>query len=126
MNDVLVVDDSLIQRTQISEIVSACGYNPVLATDGLEGLNLAGSHDKTLALIICDFNMPIMDGLTMCTKIRDLPLLKTIPIFMLTSEASREYRGLAISLKISAWIIKPLDPDMLKLAIKEVLKSAQT
>lgn len=123
MKDVLVVDDSLIQRTQISEIVSDCGYTPIMASDGLEGLNLASANDKSLALIICDFNMPIMDGLTMCTKIRDIPSLKSVPIFMLTSEASREYRGLAVSLKISAWIIKPLDPDMLKVAIKEVLSA---
>jgi len=122
MNRVLVVDDSLIQRTQIAEVIKECGHQPVLAADGLEALNIA-QKNSDLKMIICDFNMPIMDGLTMCKKLRAQEAFSLTPIIMLTSEACREYREIAVNLKISAWVLKPFNIDVLKEVIGNLVPS---
>lgn len=89
---VLIVDDSSIARKQIQRVVEAMGIRTVLKKDGaealeyLQGLLAAGQHPADdLILIICDIEMPEMDGYTFTAEVRHNSSLKDLHIILHTS-----------------------------------------
>lgn len=89
---VLIVDDSSIARKQIQRVVEAMGIRTVLKKDGaealeyLQGLLSAGKHPRDdLILIICDIEMPEMDGYTFTAEVRNNSALKDLHIILHTS-----------------------------------------
>ena len=104
---VLIVDDSAMMRKIVMKNLKECGYdvNVVEASDGKEGLDkfLAGGID----LVLSDWNMPNMDGLTLLQTIRKTPALKGLPVLMITAEAKRENIIAAAQAGASGYIVKP-------------------
>jgi two-component system, chemotaxis family, chemotaxis protein CheV len=89
---VLIVDDSSIARKQIQRVVESMGIKTTLKKDGLEAFNylkdlLAAGKDpyNELVLIICDIEMPEMDGYTFTAELRNHPDLKKLHIILHTS-----------------------------------------
>lgn len=107
MAEVLVVDDSATVRNEVSSFLASQGINVDTACDGQDGLEKIQA-DGGLKLVICDVNMPRMDGLTMCEKVRGAGNA-ALPIIMLTTESdpSMKERGKAAGVK--GWIIKPFN-----------------
>jgi CheY-like chemotaxis protein len=64
-------------------------------------------------LIILDYNMPVMDGVTMLRQMRENPEFKRLPVIMLTAEASPEIIGTVARLGVRDYITKPFDSDQL-------------
>jgi CheY-like chemotaxis protein len=64
-------------------------------------------------LIILDYNMPVMDGVTMLRHMRENPELKRTPVIMLTAEASPEIIGTDARLGVRDYVTKPFDSDQL-------------
>ena len=121
MAKILVVDDSETQRFQIKKALQTAGYEVIEAVDGQEGLQkLEG--DAGIGLILCDVNMPVMDGLTMCTKLNEKGSHAGVPIFMLTTESSNELKEAGKKVGVRAWIIKPYVAEKLLAAIEKVIK----
>jgi two-component system, chemotaxis family, chemotaxis protein CheY len=110
MKKILLVDDSDAVRSELKELLSSKGYAVVEGVDGLDGLNQAKNH-LDIDLFISDLNMPEMDGIMMCTKIREIEHYKSTPIFMLTTESSLELKNAAKAAGILAWIVKPYTND---------------
>ncbi len=79
----LVVDDSVTTRTLVSGILTSQGYEVLLAQDGQEGLEL--SRTPGLALVVSDYQMPVMDGLEFLEQFRGDPLTAKMPFILLTS-----------------------------------------
>ena len=119
MADVLVVDDSQTVRTEVSNFLSANGISVDTAYDGQDGLSKI-QGDNSIKLVICDVNMPRMDGLTMCEKVRAAGKV-SLPIIMLTTESdpSMKERGKAAGVK--GWIIKPFNGTAALNGIKSIL-----
>ena len=84
MYKVLVVDDSEFQRSTIENEFSIDEYEVLQAADGLEGIEQC-KQNEDIDLIICDLNMPNMNGLEMVGKVREMDSFKTTPILMLTT-----------------------------------------
>ncbi len=107
MAEVLIVDDSETVRKEVSEFLAGQGIGVATANDGQDGLTKIQA-DASLKLVICDVNMPRMDGLTMCEKVRAAGKAN-LPIIMLTTESdpSMKQRGKAAGVK--GWIIKPFN-----------------
>ncbi len=103
MASILIVDDSMTFREELKATLAGAGFDVVEAVDGEDGLTQAEAHK--VDLIISDFNMPNMDGLTMCAHLRDREV-KT-PIFMLTTQVNPELKARASQLGVKAWIVKP-------------------
>jgi len=89
---VLIVDDSSIARKQIQRVVESMGIKTTLKKDGLEAFNYlkdliaAGKNPyDELVLIICDIEMPEMDGYTFTAEVRNNPDLKKLHIILHTS-----------------------------------------
>jgi two-component system chemotaxis response regulator CheY len=120
MAKVLIVDDSETLRHQLKRDLEAAGHTVVEAVDGADGLEkFQGRQD--LELILCDVNMPNMDGLTMVSKLAAALKAKNIPVFMLTTEASAEMKARAKESGVRAWITKPYIAEKLISAIQKVL-----
>lgn len=114
---VLIIDDSASFRQIISDTLRNAGYDVIEGTDGVDALaKLAG---KKINLIICDVNMPNMNGIRFVKEVKMRPEYQSLPIIMLTTE-SREKRKLeGQEVGVNAWIVKPFQPDqMLKVVSK--------
>src|ERR1700722_17178039 len=83
---ILVVDDSALLRRQIGAALSGAGYTTCEAADGVEALAMLAD----IALIVCDVNMPRMNGIELLVELARDPKTALIPVVMLTTEGHPE------------------------------------
>jgi two-component system chemotaxis response regulator CheY len=106
---VLVVDDSRIMRNIVkntfSELRIPCEF--IEAENGKEALVMLQNH--RVHLILLDWNMPQLSGIDLLKKIRSLPVYKTLPIIMVTSEAAKYNVIEALKNGATDYIIKPVN-----------------
>ena len=121
MSKILLVDDSSTIRTQLRQVLEKEGYVIIEGEDGLDGLRKL-EENKDVALIICDVNMPNMDGITMCEKVFETEGSVKIPKFMLTTEANKDLKERAKAAGVVAWVAKPCSGEKLTAVIKKVLE----
>jgi len=110
---ILIVEDSTMVRITVKRTLLAVDFEVEEARDGAEGLAKAQQSTVPYDLILTDLNMPNMDGLTMIQNIRQLPAYATTPIVMLTTESGEEKKSVGHESGISAWLVKPFEPDAL-------------
>jgi two-component system chemotaxis response regulator CheY len=117
---ILVVDDFSTMRRFIRNILDQLGYSEAEeADDGDSALEkLRGTR---FDLVIADWNMPRMNGLDLVKAIRADEELKTIPVLMVTAEASKENIIEAVKSGASGYVVKPFSSDVLKEKIEKVL-----
>ena len=108
---ILIVDDSMMIRMTVKRTLLSVDFGVVEAKDGAEGL--AKAEAESFDLILTDLNMPNMDGLTMIQNIRQLPAYVEIPIVMLTTESGEDKKSIGHESGVSAWLVKPFEPDHL-------------
>ena len=116
---VLIVDDAASMRQMVGFTLKRGGYEVVEAENGQDALNkLQGGPAD---LVITDLNMPVMDGITLIQKLRQMPSMKSKPILMLTTEglAAKKEQGKAAG--ASGWVVKPFDPEKLLQTVAKVL-----
>lgn len=102
----------------------SAGYSVETASDGAEGLHLAG--ELTPDLIISDFQMPQMDGLEMCRGIFADPGLKHIPIILLTSREFEMDSERLAGTNIKAVRDKPFSPKAILKLVEEILSQPKS
>ena len=108
---ILSVDDSNIIRKIVARAFRTYDCVVLEATNGEEGLAAAAREKPDL--IILDITMPVMDGVTMLTKLREDAELKGIPVIMLTAESGRENVAYIAKLGVRDYMVKPLKDDQL-------------
>ncbi|MDH4189393.1 MAG: response regulator [Betaproteobacteria bacterium] len=116
---VMVIDDSASLREVVSIALKAAGYDVTEAVDGKDALDkLAG--DK-INLVICDVNMPVMDGITFVKEIKKRADYRFVPVMMLTTESreSRKEEGQRAGAK--AWVVKPFRPEQILHAVNKLM-----
>ena len=123
MNDnikILVVDDEEDILEFLSYNLRAEGYNVIVADNGILAIELAKQQQPSL--IILDVQMPDMDGITTCEKIREIPSLKETVITFLTAR-SEDYSQIAgFEAGADDYITKPIRPKVLVSRVKALLK----
>ena len=87
-NRLLLVEDSVIIRTQMQRLLKGAGYDVVVAEDGLAGLQQIQVQE--FDIVLSDVEMPKMNGLEMTASIRQNSKYKQLPIVLLTTLASSE------------------------------------
>ena len=116
---ILLVDDSKTMRNIQKGILAQLGYTSIEeAQDGLDALSKAGAFDPDLLLV--DWNMPNMDGLTFVKQYRQSG--KKQPVIMVTTEAEKSRVVEAIKAGVNNYVVKPFTPDVLSARIKETLE----
>ena len=116
---ILAVDDSDSLRKMVVFSLEQAGYNVVQAVDGLDGLEKA--KEKTVDLVLTDHNMPVMDGLSLIKKLRELGSYQSVPILMLTTESSAEMKMEGRAAGATGWLVKPFHPERLLDVVQKVL-----
>jgi len=116
---VLVVDDSATVRQQVGSALTQAGFTVIEAVDGVDGAaRIEATAD--LALVICDVNMPRMNGLEMLEAVRSRPSAASMPIIMLTTEGDPSLVARAKQAGAKGWIVKPFKPELLVAAAKKL------
>lgn len=122
MAKIMVVDDSEVIRFQLNTDLTSEGHEVIEAYDGLHGLQML-KENADIKLIVCDVNMPEMDGITMCENISKDSEHNHIPIVMLTTQNNPELRAQGKSYGVIAWVTKPYKAATLLGGIKKILSS---
>ncbi len=116
---IMTIDDSASIRQVVGITLKKAGYEVLEANDGKDALGkLKG---QKVHLIVCDVNMPNMDGITFLKEIRQVPAYKFTPVIMLTTEsqAAKKEEGRAAGAK--AWVVKPFKPEQMLAAIEKLV-----
>ena len=102
---VLVVDDSITVRRVTQRLLSRAGFRVVLASDGMQALDLL--RDERPALVLSDIEMPRMDGMELTRQIRADAKLSDLPIIIITSRTAQKHRDHALALGANHYLGKP-------------------
>ncbi len=108
MAQILVVDDSSTVRNEVGDFLKQNGLSVSFAVDGRDGLAKLQA-DPGVKLVVCDVNMPNMDGLTMAEKVRSELRNSSVAIVMLTTENSPAMKERGKAAGIKGWIVKPFN-----------------
>ena len=123
MAQILVVDDSSTVRNEVGGFLQSNGLTVAYAVDGRDGLNKL-SADPSVKLIVCDVNMPNMDGLTMAEKIRKDLRNASVNIVMLTTENAPAMKERGKAAGIKGWIVKPFNGPAVLATFKKLTGAA--
>jgi two-component system chemotaxis response regulator CheY len=118
----LIVDDSSVMRKIVERSLRQAGIDlgQVLeAGNGVEALGLL--QDGQVDLILCDINMPVMDGLEFVRRVQSVESAKRVPVVMITTEGSESRVVQALSSGARGYIRKPFTPDQVKEHVLPVL-----
>ncbi|GAC1448559.1 MAG: hypothetical protein NVS2B14_17010 [Chamaesiphon sp.] len=118
---ILVVDDSIALRQTLALTLQKAGYRILQARDGREAIEQL-QQNSSIQLVICDVEMPNMNGFEFLSQRRQDPVLSKIPVAMLTSRSSDKHRRLATHLGASAYFTKPYLEQEFLAGIKEILQ----
>ncbi len=108
---ILIIDDSGSFRTVVRMALQRVGYEVVEAVDGQDAVSKLDGRKYNL--IVCDVNMPNMDGLTFVKHAKTLGAYKFTPIIMLTTESQESKKAEGKAAGVRAWITKPFQPSQL-------------
>jgi two-component system, chemotaxis family, sensor histidine kinase and response regulator PixL len=115
---VLVVDDSLVQRQSLVRSLTKAGCQVIQASHGREGILRLQEHPR-IRLVVCDIEMPQMNGFEFLSHCRQDPKLSQIPIVMLTTRGGQKHRQLAMTLGAKDYLTKPQsEKDLLDIVAK--------
>jgi len=111
---ILTVDDSITVRNALAEALKKHHYQVIQARDGAEALSLLKRYPEVQA-ILCDIEMPGMNGFEFLKVRQQMPEIAGIPTIMLTSRAGNKHRALTTELGATGYLTKPyLTPQLLK------------
>jgi CheY-like chemotaxis protein len=117
---VLTVDDSKVVRTLVGRYLKPFGVGIIEAENGQIGLTKA--RECQPQLILLDYNMPVMDGYKTLEALTQDPILRQIPVIMLTTEAVAETVMKLVKLGLKNYITKPFSRQDLIKKINTVLQ----
>jgi two-component system chemotaxis response regulator CheY len=118
---VLVVDDSQAMRRSIVYALQRVeGVVCLEASDGAEALKKL-SQDA-YAAVICDINMPVMDGLKVLSHMRQNDELRDIPFVVITTESGVADRARALELGANRYLVKPIQARAVVEAVRDLLR----
>lgn len=113
-SSILIVDDSITLRRNLTNTLKKSGYPILEASDGLNAIAQLEQHHNQVDLIVSDLEMPEMNGFELLNYCQQHPQYQKIPILVLTSRQSDKHRQIALNLGASGYITKPyLEHDLL-------------
>jgi two-component system chemotaxis response regulator CheY len=109
---ILVVDDSGTVRQQVTMALKGAGFTTIEAVDGQDGLAKINGSEH-IDMVICDVNMPNMNGLEMVEAFKGQAATNALPVIMLTTEGQPSLIKRAKEAGAAGWIVKPFDANQL-------------
>ncbi len=122
---VMIVDDSISIRRVMSRLVTANGWVPVEAKDGLDAIEQLELEEVKPDCIALDIEMPRMNGFEFLVKLSNTPGGQDIPVIMLTSRTSAKHKEKAFQLGARAFLNKPCkDEEFVETVLRLTRKTA--
>ena len=111
----LIVDDSSVMRKIVERSLRQAGAELTKVFEAGNGAEaLAVLADNEVDLILCDINMPVMDGLEFVKQLHAVKNAKGVPVIMITTEGSESHVVQALSAGAKGYIRKPFTPEQVK------------
>ncbi|MCU0550330.1 MAG: response regulator [Leptolyngbya sp. Prado105] len=123
MNTILLIEDQLDLRDSLATMLKFEGYRAIEAENGEQGLHLA--QQECPDLIVCEIDLPGLDGLSVLAFLRENQTTSHIPVIILTGNLSNHHHLTAIRLNISAYLVKPCPAKQLLSEIVQLLPKPQ-
>jgi len=118
----LIVDDSSVMRKIVERSLRQAGLSIAQVLEAGNGVEaLAAIQDNKVDLILCDINMPMMDGLEFVKRLAGVDNAKGVPVIMITTEGSEGHVVQALSAGASGYIRKPFTAEQVKEHVVPVL-----
>lgn len=119
-HSIITVDDSSTMRRIIKNTLQKLGFETILeAGNGVEALEIMSKNK--VDMIVTDWNMPEMDGLTFVKAVRAKDEYKDLPILMITTEAAKEDILTALRSGVNNYVVKPFTPETLQEKVFKLL-----
>ena len=123
MNRILVIDDTAEIRNDIGFLLAAEGYEVLEAESGRKGIELAQTWAPHV--IVCDINMPHMDGFAVLKQIRNLAVTRITPFIFLTARSERIDVRAAMDAGADDFITKPFQPPELITSVRTQINKTE-
>ena len=109
---ILVIEDNPVNLELMTDLLEAFGFTVLAARDGAQGIALV--RQEKLDLIICDVQMPGMDGYEVASYLKRDPMLRRIPLVAVTALAMVGDREKVLVAGFDGYIDKPISPELFK------------
>jgi two-component system chemotaxis response regulator CheY len=119
MAKILIADDSASIRSLVKMTLEGASHVVVEADNGRSALEKARLQD--FDLVLTDINMPMMNGIDLAKNLHAMSKYKGKPILVLSTESSREMKDRGRAAGVTAWMVKPFEPQTLLKTIARVL-----
>jgi sigma-B regulation protein RsbU (phosphoserine phosphatase) len=123
MNQILIIDDDPAIQILLKRTLHSQGYDVSIASNGEEGLEQA--QKLRPGLVICDWNMPRMNGLQVCRQVKAAPQLSTTIFILLTARNSLEDRVEGLDAGADDFLSKPIEMAELQARVRSGLRLHQ-
>lgn len=116
---ILLVDDEPSNISVLTFAIEDAGFEVAIAENGVDARNLLEWGNKAIALVLLDYMMPGIDGMSLLKWMRAQPKFDTLPVIMVTGRVFEEDEAAAMAAGAQAFIGKPVDLDVLDAAIAQ-------
>lgn len=122
---ILVVEDNLLNREMLAEML-ADRYSVLQAENGSEALEILKLYKESIALVLLDIVMPVMDGYTFLDKVKEDPELSLIPVIVTTQSGSESDEISALAHGATDFVPKPYRPQVIMHRVASIIKLRET
>jgi two-component system, cell cycle response regulator len=119
---ILVIEDNQASLELMLYLLDAFGYTPLSACDGAEGVEVARRSQPDL--ILCDVQLPKLNGYEVCRELKSDPALRAIPLVAVTAYAMVGDREKLLAGGFDGYISKPINPETFMQQVKPFLRTA--
>ncbi|MBP7999451.1 MAG: response regulator [Chloroflexi bacterium] len=119
MARVLIIEDNPANLELMTYLLQAFGHLPIAAADGTTGLRIV--QQDQVDLIICDIQLPEIDGYEVVRQLKSTPTLQAIPIIAVTAYAMVGDRDKMLAAGFDGYMSKPITPETFVTQIEKIL-----
>jgi two-component system cell cycle response regulator len=116
---ILIIEDNLANLELMTYLLRSFYYSAFTAPDGASGLTLARTRSPDL--IICDIQLPVLDGFAVARELKLDPVLRTVPLVAVTAYAMVGDRDRMLAAGFDGYIAKPIAPETFVSQLEEYL-----
>ena len=118
---ILLIEDEEISRHVIATTLAHAGFQVESCEHGKDGLSLLLNNPKSYGLVILDWMMPVMDGMTFLRELKRNDQLRSLPVLMLTALSDSEEVIEALEAGAFDYLTKPVNPNDLLVLVSRIV-----
>ena len=122
MNKILIADDNQQITSILANYARKEGFEPLVALDGQQALELFEQHEKNIDVVLLDVTMPKLDGFEVCRELRRRSM---VPIIMVTARGEDFERIMGLDIGADDYILKPFSAGEVMARVRAILRRVQ-